>query len=377
MSIFKKLTILFLLSLSLMMIIGSWMDKINAKRVENLAKEKYINIVEDILKNIENSNAISKIIEKNELRSLNNYTPSSDHIVYIQDYTLGKVEIVKESFSDEFIIVIKYLDENMVFKTPDLEDINDKTILNILVLIDMFLLILIFLFILKLLSPLKKISKKMTEFSNGDFSSRTNIRTGDEIGLLSKTFDDMASNLEDQIKTKEELLRDIGHELRTPITKGKFAIEKIKNHDLKHLFNKIFVDLDNLTNELIELEKLSSDSLEISKFEVETLIIEALEKLYLDDESKIELYIKHNFKIEADLYYLTKAVKNLIDNALKYATSYPIIIEAKESSIYIKNSGEKLSKDIAYYLKPFTQELAQRDGFGLGLSIVKKVIDKH
>ena len=71
------------------------------------------------------------------------------------------------------------------------------------------------------------------------------------------------------------------------------------------------------------------------------------------------------------------ALKNLIDNALKYAIYFPIIIKVDKNEISISNSGEKLSKEFEYYLKPFTQELIQRDGFGLGLSIVKKIIDKH
>ena len=98
---------------------------------------------------------------------------------------------------------------------------------------------------------------------------------------------------------------------------------------------------------------------------------------YLEDESKIEIKINENFKISGDLHYLSTALKNLIDNALKYAISFPIIIKVDKNQISILNSGEKLSKEFEYYLKPFTQELIQRDGFGLGLSIVKKILDKH
>ncbi len=377
MSIFKKLTILFVFSLALMIVIGSWIDKINEKRIESFAKEKYVNIIDNIIKNINNQKEIENIINKNSLKKVQNKKTLNSQIIYEQNYTFGKVEILKEAFDDEFIISINYLDENLTLKTPDVEDINDKAILNVLISLDIIALILIFLYLMKLLSPLKTISKKITEFSNGNFTSRTNIKTNDEIGLLSKTFDDMADNLEEQIKTKEELLRDIGHELRTPITKGKFAIEKIENSEQKELFKKIFNDLDNLTNELIELEKLNTNALEITSFESETLIIEALDKLYLDDESKIDLKIQENFKINGDLYYLTKAVKNLLDNALKYSTSFPISIQADKNYICIKNQGEKLSQELEYYLKPFTQESSSRNGFGLGLSIVKKVIDKH
>ncbi|MBP6715112.1 MAG: HAMP domain-containing histidine kinase, partial [Aliarcobacter sp.] len=158
---------------------------------------------------------------------------------------------------------------------------------------------------------------------------------------------------------------------------GKFAIEKIDDFSQKELIKKIFNDFEKLTNELIELEKLNITNLDIKIFSAETLVLESLGKLYLEDESKIKIDISEDFKIEADLYYMSIALKNLIDNALKYAIYFPIIIKVDKNEISISNSGEKLSKEFEYYLKPFTQELIQRDGFGLGLSIVKKIIDKH
>ena len=377
MSIFKKISLLFIISFILMAIIGSWIDNINSKRMENLIKEKYIKVIDEILKNIENEKVLNEIFQKNELKIKKDFDSINSEILYQKKYDFGNVTIIKESFEDEFIIEIKYLENKYILKTPDEENLNDKTILNILISVDIFLLVLIFLYIFKLLSPLKIITKEITNFANGDLSSRIDINSKDEIGILANSFNKMATSLENSIKTREELLRDIGHELRTPIAKGKFAIEKIDDFSQKELLKKIFIDLETLTNELIELEKLNLTKLNLSTFSAETLIIESLGKLYLEDESKIEIHINEDFKISGDLYYLSTALKNLIDNALKYATSYPIIIETNKNEISILNKGTKLSKELEYYLKPFTQELSQRDGFGLGLSIVKKIMDKH
>jgi two-component system, OmpR family, sensor kinase len=376
MSIFKKISILFLISLTLMSIIGFWIDEINSKRVDNLVKEKYIKISNELFENIDDKNQLIKLFDKYELKTANQEDKELETL-YDNKLTFGYIKILKKSFDDEFIIKIKYLDDEYILRTADEENITDKIILNILVFTDIFVLILIFLYILKLLSPLKIITKQITNFANGDLSSRINIKSNDEIGVLSNSFNKMASNLENLITTREELLRDIGHELRTPIAKGKFAIEKIDDFSQKELLKKIFKDLEILTNELIELEKLNSTKLNITTFKVETLIVESLEKLYLDDESKIEIIIEDNFKIKADLYYLSIALKNLMDNALKYASSFPIVIIVKTNEISVLNEGKALSKELEYYLKPFTQELSQRDGFGLGLSIVKKIIDRH
>jgi two-component system OmpR family sensor kinase len=361
-----------------MIVIGFWTDSINAKRIDILIKEKYIKISNELFENIENKNQLTKLFTKYDLELKKEYLENkNDEVLYENKLTFGEILILKKESDDEFILKLKYLDDEYILITPDEENINDKLILNILVFLDIFVLFLIFLYILKLLSPIKTITKQLKSFANGDLSSRINIKSNDEIGILANTFNKMASNLENLIQTREELLRDIGHELRTPIAKGKFAIEKIDDFSQKELLKKIFKDLEVLTNELIELEKLNSTKLNITKFSAETLIIESLGKLYLDDESKIEINIDENFKINADLYYLSIVIKNLIDNALKYASSFPILISVEKNEISILNNGAKLSKDFEYYLKPFTQELSQRDGFGLGLSIVKKIIDRH
>jgi len=378
MSIFKKISILFIISLTLMSIIGFWIDNINAKRINSLVEEKYIKISNELFENIENKNLFDKLINKYNLEFEKTPLEEKDYeVLYDNKLTFGNILILKKSFDDEFIIKIKYLDEEYLLETPDEENILDKLMLNILIFVDIFVLILIFLYLLKLLSPLKSITKQLSNFANGDLSSRIDLTSKDEIGILANTFNKMATSLENSIKTREELLRDIGHELRTPIAKGKFAIEKIDDFSQKELLKKIFSDLEILTNELIELEKLDLTKLNLTTFSAETLIVESLGKLYLEDESKIDINIIDDFKISGDLNYLSVALKNLIDNALKYAITYPIIIEANKNEISILNKGKKLSKEFEYYLKPFTQELAQRDGFGLGLSIVKKIIDKH
>ncbi|MBU1643395.1 sensor histidine kinase, partial [bacterium] len=86
-----------------------------------------------------------------------------------------------------------------------------------------------------------------------------------------------------------------------------------------------------------------------------------------------------DFTIKGDLNYLALALKNLIDNALKYALEYPISVTADKGVITVKNRGEILSGAIDYYTEPFTREESARqsEGYGLGLNIVKKILEKH
>ncbi|MDY0326756.1 MAG: ArsS family sensor histidine kinase [Arcobacteraceae bacterium] len=377
MSITRKISFLFIASFIIMTIIGVWIDSINSKRIDDLIKDKYLKTLNEILLNIDNQDKIQYIIDKNDLSEYDLANTKSLERLYYKEYTFGYIAINKEMFEDEFIIELTYLDDKYILKTPDEQNIKDKMILNFLIILDIIVLIAIFLYIFKLLNPLKVMTKDIKEFSSGNLNTRINVKSNDEIGTLAKTFNSMADSLVTLIKTREELLRDIGHELRTPITKGQFLIEKVQDTSQKESLKGIFKELNLLTSQLIELEKLNSDKLTISEFSMESLIVESLRKTHIPDESKIVINILDNFKIRGDIYYLSTAIKNLIDNALKYSVQFPIEIVAIENKLIIKNIGSQLSKDFEYYLKPFTRDSNKKEGFGLGLSIVNKIILKH
>lgn len=228
---------------------------------------------------------------------------------------------------------------------------------------------------------LQKLNKGVLQlFSNDENTIKVDLGEENELSELAENINSYLEKQGNIIRSREELLRNISHELKTPITKGKFLLENLKNQCNSVLLldiNKVFVDIEKLTSQLLEREKLNFVTLSHTKFKVSSLVLDALSKLSIDDESKIVLDIDDDFDIQADKYYLTLALKNLIDNALKYSKESPITIYSSKKSIYITNIAQKLTNDLIYYIQPFTREANQQVGHGLGLNIVSKVIKMH
>lgn len=228
---------------------------------------------------------------------------------------------------------------------------------------------------------LDKLNKGVLQlFNNDENTIKVDIGKNNELSEITDNLNSYLEKQRDIIYSREELLRNISHELKTPITKGKFLLEKIKDkNDLQIIDNidSVFIDIEELTSKLLQREKLNFATLNISKFKVSSLVLEALSKLSIEDETQISLDLEDDFTINGDKYYLTLALKNLIDNALKYTISFPIEIQSKNHSIFIKNRSKKLSNDIIYYIQPFTREPHQQHGHGLGLNIVNKIVQMH
>lgn len=237
----------------------------------------------------------------------------------------------------------------------------------------------------KLINEIKRMLEKLNRgvlqlLSNDENSIKINIGKNNELSEITNNLNSYLEKQEEIIHSREELLRNISHELKTPITKGKFLIEQIKENNDKNIvknINNVFYDIEKLTSKLLEREKLNFATLNKSTFKVTTLILESLSKLSIDDESKVDIKIDDDFTIEGDFYYLTIALKNLIDNAMKYSTQYPIIIESIKDELFIQNKSKNLSNDLIYYIQPFTREPNQQTGHGLGLNIVNKILQMH
>lgn len=242
-----------------------------------------------------------------------------------------------------------------------------------------------FLVFSKLIQEIQLMLSKLNEgvlqlLSNEKTVIKVDLGEKNELSEITNNLNTFLENKQEMIEAREELLRNISHELKTPITKGKFLLEKLKFNDKAMTIegiNNVFLDIEQLISKLLQREKLKFAVLHYSNFKVASLILESLSKLSIEDESKVLIDIQEDFKIEGDFEYLIIAVKNLIDNGLKYTTSYPIEIQSSDNTLFIKTKGKKLSHELIYYLQPFTREPNQQIGHGLGLNIVYKIISKH
>ena len=385
MSIITKVSILFLISLSLMLFVSNKTEQLTQETLESLLKEKYIQVSGELFNYLADNdiNALNKKLQElqlNRVEDTKGYIKDSK-VLYKHESDLSSIKILQDE-DNKFLLYMSYLDDDiLVIDRSQNKNFQEMEFVNYLILADILILIVLFLIILKMIFPLKNIAKNIKEFGDGEYGKRVDVVSNDEIADVAKTFNMMATNIEELILSREALLRDIGHELKTPIAKSKIALEMIEDSKYKEILSRALSQIDEMISELLDLEKLNANRYELKKqkFSCETLISESLARLYIEDETLVDVSTKTNFEIEGDLNYLTTALKNLIDNALKYSINKPIFIATHDEVILVKSKGEKLDKPLKFYCEAFTQGDNSRNqvGYGLGLSLVKRVLDKH
>ena len=367
-----------------MFFVGKETHSLAKTNIEALLREKYLQASNELFKDLANNDmvAFQKKLDAWGFESVayDIYEQKARRI-YEEQSSFGEMKIYEDA-QGYYTLLLRYLDEPLLVRVKNQEEYFDQQArLGYLIDADVALLVVIFLLIAKLLLPLKTMTQTLKRFGEGDLHVRMSQQGSNELGRLVESFNAMASNIENLLSSRERLLRDIGHELRTPLAKSKLALEMMPSNPHQKILQKAIFQIDRLTNELLQIERLGANMAEFKteRFEVETLLSEALTKLMIEDESLLEIHIEDSFTIEGDLNYLAIALKNLIDNALKYAVHLPVVIDVQNRTIAVKNQGEALSRPLAYYCEPFVRGNDARDGtgFGLGLSIVQKILQKH
>ena len=227
------------------------------------------------------------------------------------------------------------------------------------------------------LKPLKLLNKQLIEFSNGNKDIKLNYTSQDEVGTIAKSFNEAINIINNQSKSKDLFMRNMMHELKTPITKAMFIAETLEDEKTRLNLQRAFKRMDDIIKELATVEKLTSKNTMIYKEENSFLNIynRTLEIMMINPINLTTQIEDFDFKVDNSMMPI--ALKNLIDNAIKFSPNKKAIIKANKEKIEIISLGEQLKHELSYYTEAFSQEEKRSDGFGLGLYIVKTIVNLH
>jgi two-component system OmpR family sensor kinase len=235
----------------------------------------------------------------------------------------------------------------------------------------------LYLWLTRSLRPLQTLQDKIKLVSEGDLTVSFRSELKDEVAQVSNAFDDALRKLESLINSRQLFLRTIMHELKTPLGKGKILNSFVKDIDLKDGFDAVFHRLELLLNEFAKIEQMLSANYEVqlANYNGLELVDHALDLMILDDEviqESVHIIEKEPLVLSTDFTLMTLALKNLIDNALKYGDDGKVTIVIENDGVTIQSKGTVFTNDIEEYYTPFH---GQAHGMGLGLYIVRSSLE--
>jgi len=239
------------------------------------------------------------------------------------------------------------------------------------------LIMLIFWAIWLKLKPLKSLQQCIKKFGEGELDVHCRIDGSDEIAQVSISLDEAIGRVRMLINSRNLFIRNIMHELKTPLTKGLLTVQMLSDSKQKERLERIFLRLDSTISEFGTMEQLNSGkfSLKLRAVTMEDLIDQAID-LAMIEKDRGTYDIKPQ-RVEADFKLLSIAIKNLIDNAIKYSSDRKFHIIANKEAIVVESSGKPLSHPLSYYTQAYTQGDEAISGLGLGLYIVDTITKTH
>ncbi|MBQ2961234.1 MAG: HAMP domain-containing histidine kinase [Oscillospiraceae bacterium] len=272
------------------------------------------------------------------------------------------------------------------------------------VVVIMFSLVFSFAYSKRMARPLDEIAAASRKFARGDFSVRVRQVDDpeDEMGALIDSFNKMADSLEKADARRSEFIANVSHELRTPMTTiAGFADGILDGTIPQEESAKYLVSirdetrrLSRLVRDMLDVSQMKSgvmDTGKYSKFDLVELVLQTLlsfearaTKKNLDVDPQLP---ENNMMVFADKDAITRVIYNLLDNAVKFAKpgsclTIRVYKEGEKAYFSVKDEGETIPPDDLPFIfdrfhKSDRSRSMDKDGVGLGLYLVKTIINSH
>ena len=306
--------------------------------------------------------------------------------------------MVDGELAGELVVEGSLMGAGMVDTAPVLESIT-RTVFIAAVIAALAGLLLAAVLVRQITRPLVDLSHASRRIAGGDLRVRLPVRSADEVGELTDTFNQMAASLEQQETLRQSMMADIAHELRTPLTGLQGAIEAMQdgvfpadaeNLEALHaevlLLNRLVDDLRTLANAeagQLPLEQAPVDLADLCRSQVNAMQFRAAEKTITltancPDQAP---------PIVADAQRLNQVMLNLIDNALRHtpaggAVTATVYANATDLFVTVTDNGPGIAAaDLPHVFDRFYRGDRSRTrttgGSGLGLAIARQIVEAH
>lgn len=305
---------------------------------------------------------------------------------------------------------LEVAEAKQLFATQVKDYIFDLTLLICLV-VPIIVICLVLWIYQSIVTPISMLQVATQNIKNGNLDFEVEVHNHDEIGELCQDFEEMRIRLKDNAEEKvrndvqnKELISNISHDLKTPITAIKGYVEGLmdgvadtpekQNKYLQTIYSKAN-DMDHLINELTFYSKIDTNKIPymFSKINAVDYFEDCAEDLGRElEEEHIEFdyqnYVDNSVQIIADAEQIKRVINNIIGNSKKYSDKpqTKIRMTVKDVGdfvqIEIEDNGKGIAqKDVPYIFDRFyrsdTSRNSSRGGSGIGLSIVKKIMEDH
>lgn len=249
--------------------------------------------------------------------------------------------------------------------------------------------------------PIRTITETARRVREGDLSARTNMRGDDEIDQLGETFDEMASNLERDLKRERRLTSDVAHELRTPLMAMQATVEAMQDG----IYPTDYEHLETLASETRRLARLVQQTLDLSRLEnhaaplrLDRVDIVQLVQNIVNNQQQLfrtkDLHLRFIDEtqgrpaiITCDADMISQCVINLMSNAMRYTPEDGWVVvsvfgDRKHVMVTVSDTGIGIAKeDLARIFGRFWRADASRareaGGLGVGLAVTKQIVERH
>lgn len=254
----------------------------------------------------------------------------------------------------------------------------------------------------RIINPFVEINHTVQCYSRGDFSKRIHLPGKDEAAQLGKSFNEMAEQLRSLEETRRSFVANVSHELRSPLTSMKGFLEAmydgtIPKKEQEHYIGLVLSETKRMTvmvNDLLDLARIESGNilLNYETFDINELIRRTLitfEARFVEKNIDLDVrFAQEQCFVYADSTQISQVLRNLIDNALKYSPDDSMIYISsyalrKEVYVSIRDTGVGIpQEDVPHVFDRFykvekAHTPSPQVGSGLGLSIVKRIIEQH